>query len=206
MSAQLCHRVWTVENELRKPQNRDSKSDKNIKQNLWKLNTVEHLAKMNNELPNKPSLTMMAGSLIGLQLIWFLNRLLTILSLFWIVFNVAVLKTIQIINKKMSNRFKIRQLLHQLQAFCDPKSLLKRVWFQNYSFNFPSNALLLKVYQFPTLMWICDWVFKHYVTFSDKIKSVGIFLFFLLRKMQHICLKVPNQHYNLYNTSNKASI
>ena len=71
----------------------------------------------------KPSLTMMAGSLIGLQLIWFLNRLLTILFLFWIVFNVAVLKTIQIINKKMSNRFKIRQLLHQLQAFCDPKSL-----------------------------------------------------------------------------------
>ena len=76
----------------------------------------------------KPSLTMMAGSLIGLQLIWFLNRLLTILFLFWIVFNVAVLKTIQIINKKMSNRFKIRQLLHQLQAFCDPKSLSKRVW------------------------------------------------------------------------------
>ena len=57
-----------------------------------------------------------------------LNRLLTFLFLFWIVCNVAVLKTIQIINKKMSNRFKLGQLLHQLQAFCDPKSLLKRVW------------------------------------------------------------------------------
>ena len=72
---------------------------------------------------------------------WILNRLLIFLLIIWIVFNTATLQTIQNKNKKVSNRFKIRQLFASAASLSELRSSAQKI-VCSYSYMLLVNFLL----------------------------------------------------------------